>query len=66
MYTEQERSEKCRERVKKNLLFLDYLCNLIEGREEIKMVLEIVKRGDVFFCFLFPVKMPLSMSLQAG
>lgn len=37
--------------LKKNLLFLDYLCNLIEGREEIKMVLEIVKEGDVFFLF---------------
>lgn len=37
--------------LKKNLLFLDYLCNLIEGREEIKMVLEIVREGDVFFLF---------------
>lgn len=37
--------------LKKNLLFLDYLCNLIEGRDEIKMVLEIVKEGDVFFLF---------------
>lgn len=43
--------EKCRERVKKEPAFSGLSCNLIEGREEIKMVLEIVKEGDVFFLF---------------